>query len=151
MSGRESPAEQRQHLWLRHRAPLRDFEGSSLLCCPSCVCCVCPLWPSVVSESVGAVLSVSVRLSLPGALWQPEAGRPACVSQGLGLPAESSPCVCTTEPCLQVGLRQCWLLCVCCCNLMVSCLLLNCIIQNWPSRNLFDLEEGMATHSSILA
>lgn len=57
----------------------------------------------MVPESVGAVLSVSVRLSLPGALWQPEAGRPACVSQGLGLPAESSPCVCTTEPCLQLG------------------------------------------------
>ena len=40
---------------------------------------------------------------------------------------------------------------VCCYNLILSCLLLDFVIQNWPLRNLFDLEEGMATHSSILA
>ena len=53
-------------------APPRTLKGGIVPmghhCCAvaSCVCCAWLLWPSVVPESVGAVLSVSVRVSLRG-------------------------------------------------------------------------------------
>ena len=138
-------------------APPKDFEGwhsshgPSLLCC--CVLRVLRLAAvALCGPRVRGSSAVSFREGeSPGALWQLEAAARCASARACTCLLGPHPVSATHSLVFSLGLGQCWLLCVCCYNLILSCLLLNFIIQNWPSRNLFDLEEGMATHSSILA